>query len=203
MHKGLVEGLIRAPGQVTDPNNVTDDKLAAMKAEASEAIKAALLISGTDRRCYGKLKDKFASSYLLGSNQYPGTFDKATRILGNYQTTSRPTLPYKPSANNTEVAFLQQGGRGGKGGCGAQGKSEEKLEGSGSDTGGNNDVSMVTARIGTGDGAVRSNSKGESHMLPLRSDEPLGVPVPPTKQGATSTAVHECQQSGGGRTRKA
>jgi hypothetical protein len=54
-----------------------------MESEVSEAVKAALLISGADRRCYGKLKDKLANSYLLGSNQYPDTFDKATRILSN------------------------------------------------------------------------------------------------------------------------
>ncbi len=31
VHKGLVEGLIRMPGWVADPNNVTEDKLAAME----------------------------------------------------------------------------------------------------------------------------------------------------------------------------
>jgi hypothetical protein len=87
MHKGLVEGLIWAPRWMADPNNVTEDKLAAMEAEAGEAVKAALLISGTDKRRYGKLKD-IVNSYLLGSDQYPDTFDKATRILGNYQTKS-------------------------------------------------------------------------------------------------------------------
>ncbi len=97
VHKGLIEGLIRAPGRKADPNTVAEDELGAVKAEASEAVKAALLISGMDRRCYGKLKDKLANSYLLGSDQYPDTFDKATRILGNYQAMLRPALPYKPS----------------------------------------------------------------------------------------------------------
>jgi hypothetical protein len=68
------------------------------------------LISRADKRRYGKLKDKLANSYLLGSDQYPNTFDKATRILGNYQTTLRRALPYKPHSNNMGVAFLQQGG---------------------------------------------------------------------------------------------
>ena len=76
----------------------------------SEVLKWALLISGVDKRCYGKLKDKLANSYLLGSDQYPNTFDKATRILGNYQTRLRLALLYKPSSNNTGVAFLQRGG---------------------------------------------------------------------------------------------
>jgi hypothetical protein len=38
-----------------------------------------------------------------------------------------------------------------------------KVEGNGADTGGNDEVSMVMAHTGTGDGAVRTNSKGESY----------------------------------------
>jgi hypothetical protein len=106
VHKGLVEGLVRAPGWVADPNNMTKDKLAAVEAEASDAIKVALLISGMDRRRYRKLKDKLTNSYLLGSNQYPDTSNKAARILGNYQTMLMPALPYKPSGNNMGVVFL-------------------------------------------------------------------------------------------------
>ena len=122
VHKGLVEGLIRTPGGVADSNNVTEDELAAAEAKVSEAVKGALLISGMDKRRYRKLKDELANSYLLGSDQYPDTFNKATRILGNYQMMSRPALPYKPSSNNRGVAFLQRGGQGGgRGGCGAQG----------------------------------------------------------------------------------
>jgi hypothetical protein len=77
---------------------------------ANEAVKAALLISGADRRKYGKLKDELANNYLLGTDQDPNTFNKAVRILGNYQTT-RVGMPYKASPNNTGVAFLQQGGQ--------------------------------------------------------------------------------------------
>ncbi len=110
VHKGLVEGLIRTPRRMAATNNVTEDELAAMEAKVSEALKGTLLISGTDRRCYQKFKDELTNSYLLGSDQYPDTFDKAMRILGNYQTTLRPALPYKPSRNNMGVVFLQQGG---------------------------------------------------------------------------------------------
>ncbi len=106
MHKGLMEGLIKFPGRVADVNNVTAEEPEKVEAEASETMKAALLISGNDRRCYGTWKDELANSYLLSSDQYPNTFDKATRILGNHQT-SRPTLPYKPSRNGMRVAFLQ------------------------------------------------------------------------------------------------
>ena len=44
-------------------------------------MKAALLISGADKRRYGKLKDELANNYLLGTDQYPDTLDKAVRIL--------------------------------------------------------------------------------------------------------------------------
>ena len=77
--------------------------------ESSEAVKAALLISGADRRQYGTLKDALANNYLLGSNQYPDMLEKAQRILSNYQTI-RITTPFKPSPNDTGVAFLQKGG---------------------------------------------------------------------------------------------
>ncbi len=127
------------------------------------------MISDADKRRFGKLKDKLANSYLLGSDQYPNTFDKATRFLGNYQTTSRPALPYKPSSNNMGVAFLQQRGQGGRGGRGAQGKSGEKVEGNRAVTCGNDDINTVMARMGTGDGAVRTNSKGESHCFPFEA----------------------------------
>ncbi len=160
VHKGLVEGLIKMHGWVADPNNMTEDELTDVEAEASEAVKAALLISGAERRRFGKFNDKLTNSYLLGSNQYSDTFDKATRILGNYKTTSRPALPYIPIGNDTGVAFLQQEGQGGREGHSAQGKSREKVEGSRSDTGG---ISTVMAR--TGDGAVRTNSRGESHCF--------------------------------------
>ena len=53
--------------------------------EAAEAVKAVLLISGADKRRYGKLKEQLANNYLLGANQYPNTLEKATRVLGNYQ----------------------------------------------------------------------------------------------------------------------
>jgi hypothetical protein len=178
VHKGLVEGLIRMPRRVADPNNVTEDELAATEAEVSEAVKGALLISGADKMRYRRLKDKLANSYLLGSDQYPNTFNKATRILGIYQTMSRLSLPYKPSSNNTGVAFLQQGGRGGRGGQGAQGKSGEKVEGNRAGTGGNNDVSMVTAHTGTGDGAVKTNSKEESHCSHCRAIDHWGLSAP-------------------------
>ena len=73
---------------------------------SSEAVKAALLISGADRRKYEKLKDELANNYLLSTDHYPDTFEKALCILGNYQTTTN-SLPYRSSPNDTGVVFLQ------------------------------------------------------------------------------------------------
>ena len=49
--------------------------------DASEAVKAALLISGADKTRFGRLKDELANNYLLGTDQYPATYEKAMRIV--------------------------------------------------------------------------------------------------------------------------
>ncbi len=77
LQKGLVEGLLRAPGRVRDPNNISDDKRHEAEEEVTEAVKAALLISGADKRRYGRLKEQLANNYLLGTDQYPNTLEKA------------------------------------------------------------------------------------------------------------------------------
>jgi hypothetical protein len=69
---------------VVDPANITADERNAAEEEANEPVKVAFLISGADKRRYGKLKDKLANNYLLGNDQNSDTFDKALCILGNY-----------------------------------------------------------------------------------------------------------------------
>ena len=56
LQQGLVEGLLRAPGRVRDPNNILDQEQQEVIEEVVEAVKAALLISGVDKRRYGRLK---------------------------------------------------------------------------------------------------------------------------------------------------
>ncbi len=149
---------------------------------ANKAVKAALLISGADRRKYGKLKDELPNNYLLGMDQYPNTFDKAARILGNYQTT-RAGMPYKASPNDMGVAFLQQVGRGGQcAGCGGQGGCGQKNNGSAgtTDGAGANNVSTMTRHMGAN--ATRTNSKGESHCF---------------NYGSLSHWAYECPQLSG------
>ncbi len=63
-------------------HNLTPKERAEVKETICKAVKAAMLISGADKRRYGKLRDKLANNYLLGTNQYPNTFDKAVVSLG-------------------------------------------------------------------------------------------------------------------------
>ena len=58
------------------------------------------------------MKDQLANNYLLGTDQYPDTLNKALHILGNYQMT-RVERGFKANSNDTGVAFLQRGGQGG------------------------------------------------------------------------------------------
>ena len=129
--------------------------------DSSEAVKAALLISGADRCRYGVLKDALANHYLLGNDQYPDTYDKAFRVLANYQVT-KTGAPYRASPDDTGVAFLQRGGRGGQGGRGGRGGQGDKKDGDKTE-GGNDDMSTMTGKT-SGDGA-QTNSKGESHCF--------------------------------------
>ena len=108
LQQGLVEGLLRAPGRVRDLNNISDQEQQEAIEEVAEAVKAALLISGADKRRYGRLKEQLANNYLLGTDQYPNMLEKATRILGNYQVPK--TTPLQDRCNKEGgLAFLQRG----------------------------------------------------------------------------------------------
>ena len=66
VHEGLVRGILsnRIWGTTPAAKERSDTEEA-----ASEAVKAALLISGADRCKYGKLKDELVNNYLLGTDQ--------------------------------------------------------------------------------------------------------------------------------------
>ncbi len=106
MHKGLVNGLLNNTTRVKDMRKPTDQETAKAEDDSCQAVKAALMVSGADKRGYGKLKDELANNYLLGSNQYPDTFEKAMRILGNYQV-GKTSMPFRASPNDTGLAFIQ------------------------------------------------------------------------------------------------
>ncbi len=92
MQKGLIDRLLKLLGRVRDPDKVTAKEFEAAENEVAEAVKAALLISGANKARYWQLKEQLATNYLLGSNQYPNTFKKATIILVNYQG-AKPSQP--------------------------------------------------------------------------------------------------------------
>ena len=49
-HRGLVEGwLLAEPGRITEVNNITDIERTEAETQTSDAVKAALLISGADK----------------------------------------------------------------------------------------------------------------------------------------------------------
>ena len=146
MHNGLVEGILKDPGWVRNVNSITDAECRDTDQEVSDTVKAVLVISGADKQRYGKLKDELANNYLLGTDQYPDTFDKAVRILGNYQM-SRVNMPYRKNPNDTGVAFLQRGGQGSAG----QGRGGRGRGGSSGSDGGN--ASGADAGGGTSDAA--------------------------------------------------
>jgi hypothetical protein len=198
VHEGLVRGILSNIMWGTTP---TAKETSDAEEASSEAVKAALLISGADRRKYRKLKDELANNYLLGTDQYPDTFEKALHILRNYQTTTN-SLPYRPSPNDTGVAFLQLGGRGGRGaGRGGQGRGDDK---SGSTGGGatGDDVSTMTGH--TGRGESKTNSKGESHCFNCGSPSHWAYECPQlsNKKQAQLHMNVEAQESKAGRSKK-
>jgi hypothetical protein len=82
VHKGLVDVVLKT--KAVYPNNPSKKELREVEAVMSEAVKAALLISGANKTRYGQLKEQLANSYLLRTDQYPNTLEKTSRILRNY-----------------------------------------------------------------------------------------------------------------------
>ena len=83
---GLVEGwLLTEPGRIADVNNITDIELTEAETQTSDGVKAALLISGSDKRRYGGLKNDLGNNYLMVTDQFPDPTEKARVLLGNYK----------------------------------------------------------------------------------------------------------------------
>ncbi len=92
---------------MADVNNPKTKEIKKVYAEASEAAKAALLISRADKQRYRRLKDDLDNNYLPGSNRYPDTSKKALRILGNYQA-PKSNLTFRGNQVGM-VVFIQRG----------------------------------------------------------------------------------------------
>ena len=165
IHNGMIESMLKDTTRVANTTKPTAAERKKAEEDASEAVKAALLISGADKSRFGRLKDKLANNYLLGTDQYPDTYEKAMRILGNYQTT-KMNRPFRMDGNESGLAFIQRGGRGrGRGGHGG-GTGRGTPARDGADAGGGGDSSTVTT--GSGDqgsaaGTPRVNRAGDSH----------------------------------------
>ncbi len=164
VHKKLVKGVLAMQGKTRDPYNITEEELAAAKEEVTEAVKAALLISGTDKKRYGRLKEQLANNYLLGTNQYPNMLEKTSRILGNYQVAKPPQFGEQRS-KGAGLVFIQRGacGRQGHGrGSGNPGQGNgAEARGQNTGDGGSNAASTILS--GTGTRGAKTNTVGESH----------------------------------------
>ena len=90
--------------------------------------------------------------------------EKAGRILSNYQSTNTQ-IPYRGNLNDTGVAFLQRGGRGGRAGRGGTAGCGAKSKGGGSSEGGTAGDNVSTITGCTGGEAAKTNSRGESHCF--------------------------------------
>ena len=84
VHKGLVTDMLAAVDWLADHNNTTANERARAVRETTESVKAAMVISGADKRKYGQLKLDLANNYLLETDQYPNTLEKAASLFTNY-----------------------------------------------------------------------------------------------------------------------
>ena len=101
----MINTLLKDNTQLAKVGSPMTSKKKKAQEDATESMKAALLISGADKRKFGKLKDELANNYLLGTDQYPNTFKKAMRILGNYQST-KASMPYQGDGTKSGLAFI-------------------------------------------------------------------------------------------------
>jgi hypothetical protein len=101
-HKGRMGSLMKEIA-----GNPTVAQIKKVQETVSKAVKGALLISRADKCQFGKLKDKLAKNYLLGTNKYPKTSNKALQLPGNYQN-MRGNVPYTASPNEMGVVFCRR-----------------------------------------------------------------------------------------------
>ena len=70
IHRVLVGGwLLAEPGRIANVNNITDAEQAEAETQTSDEVKAAIIISGADKRWYGGLKNDLGNNYLMGKDQ--------------------------------------------------------------------------------------------------------------------------------------
>ena len=110
IHMGLVKvWLLAKPGRIANTNNITNADRAGAETETSDVVKAALIISGSNKRRYGGLNNDLGNNYLLGTVQYPDTTKKARVLLGNYKP---PRQPQRHQPRDDGGGFLHPERRG-------------------------------------------------------------------------------------------
>ena len=65
--------MLSKPGRIANVNNITDIERTEAETQTSDVVKAALLISGSDKRRYGGLKNDLGNNYLMGTDQLPNS----------------------------------------------------------------------------------------------------------------------------------
>ena len=144
--------MIAKPGRITDINNITDAEREEAETETTDAVKAALLISGADKRRYGGLNNDLGNNYLLGTYQYPDTAEKARVLLGKY----KPPLQQQRHHPRDDggFAFIHKG----RGYSGGHGRGDRCICSGG--TGRDNATTVSTiSEVGIG---ARSNRNGDT-----------------------------------------
>ena len=145
--------MLAEPGHIADVNNITDIEQTEAGTQTSDAVNAALLISGADKRRYGGLKNDLGNNYLMETDQYPDTTEKARVLLGNY----KPPLQQQRHRPRDVggVAFIQRG-RGDYGGYGRDNR--------GGRSGGTNRINAtVVSSISKNRSVAHSNLNVETH----------------------------------------
>ena len=147
--------MLAEPGHIADVNNITDAERAEAETQTSDAVKAAILMSGAKKLRYGGLKNDLGNNYLTGTDQYPDTTDKARVLLGNYKP-PRQQQRHQPR-DDGGVAFIHRG-RGDSGGCG---RDDREGRSGGKGRGNANTVSTICEERSV----ARSNCNGETHCF--------------------------------------
>ena len=160
-------------------HRIIDIERTEAETQASDAVKGAVLISGADKRIYGWLKNDIGNNYIMGTDQYPDTTEKARVLLVNYKPPHQQQR-HQPR-DDGGVAFIQRG-RGDSGG--------RRRDDRGGRNGGTNRSNATVVSAIREEGIVtRSNRNGENHCfhcgeeshwanlcpLPLEEQHSLGL----------------------------
>jgi hypothetical protein len=67
------------------PTKLVDGTTAADKKVAQDKMMSMMMLSGVDKKCYGKLLEDLNNNYLAGMDNYPSDVDSTVTLLSHYQ----------------------------------------------------------------------------------------------------------------------